>query len=652
MGYNCGYAAEKPRERAPRTLRQDLIMHRTSRSALATLLGSILLAGPLAAATQGFHAPPIDPGRYAVRHAGLAGDGVQELGFEGWQVVELPEPVARAGGSRAVARGLAEAGYFATPVYLGENGGPLLPTPELLLRVREWVSPAAARGLFEVLEAGEVLDEEFGGMARAWRLDSGRRSGEEVLELVARLARRPEIEWVEPDWIVSGGGDWLPNDPDFDKQWGLKNTGQYGGIPGMDLGMEVAWNTCLGDPAVQVVVLDTGVQLDHPDLNLAPGRDFTSDGPAGAGGVVNVCDLHGTLVAGCISAKADDGYGIAGVAPACRVASARCFISVVGTCNGTWNARLSWTIAALDWAAEIGAPITNNSNYYNLHSLAVEAKYAETREAGILHFAAAGNAGTSIVTWPARLPSTLAVAAMTPGGLRAGFSNWGPEIDLCAPGQTIYTTDRTGTDGLFPGDHGFVNGTSFASPYASAAAALLLSAYPGLTANQLEARLKETTRDLGPAGWDAEFGWGLVRADEAIASCTAWTSYCEGGTHSGGGTATISATGSTNLAANDLVLATTGALPGELGSFFFGSAPAEIPFGGGTLCVGGWARRLGQPLFLDGGGAATLAVDLTSTPVAILPGSTWYFQFSYRDPQAANGERVNFSDALEITFCP
>ena len=134
-------------------------MHRTSLFTLATLLGSILFPGPLSAAQRASETPLVDPGRYAVRGAGMAGEGVLELGFEGWQIVELPEAAARGAGSPAVARGLAEAGYFATPVYLGENDGAILPTPELLLRVREWVSPAAARGLFEVFEAGSVLDE-------------------------------------------------------------------------------------------------------------------------------------------------------------------------------------------------------------------------------------------------------------------------------------------------------------------------------------------------------------------------------------------------------------------------------------------------------------------------------------------------------------
>jgi hypothetical protein len=173
-------------------------------------------------------------------------------------------------------------------------------------------------------------------------------------------------------------------------------------------------------------------------------------------------------------------------------------------------------VDALTWAESVGARVTNNSNVYGIQSSAIASKYAATRDAGMVHFASAGNNGLPQLSYPASLSSVMAVAAIDRFGNRAPFSNYGSGIDYTAPGDDIIAADRTGADGYAAGDYAVVEGTSFSSPYAAGVAALLLSIYPGLDAADVETILILTSTDLGSPGKDAQFGWGLVNAYNTV----------------------------------------------------------------------------------------------------------------------------------------
>jgi len=281
----------------------------------------------------------------------------------------------------------------------------------------------------------------------------------------------------------------------------------------MDMRGYAAWDLTQGDPDVLVLIIDTGVEQDHPDISQVPGMDFTTDG--GDGGPVNMCDDHGTAVAGCVSATIDNSLGISGIAPGCRVLSARTFISTLD-CSGSWNADYAWTVDALAWGETQGARVSNNSNYYGGSSSAITATYASTRDNGMVHFASAGNDNDPFVSYPASLPTVQAIAALNRNGNKASFSNYGSQLAFSAPGEDIYSTDRTGSDGYYSGDYGYVDGTSFASPYSAGVAALVISQEPGLTAEEVEDRLKCTCRDLGTFGFDDTFGYGFVDAHAAL----------------------------------------------------------------------------------------------------------------------------------------
>jgi subtilisin family serine protease len=403
---------------------------------------------------------------------------------------------------------------FVSPVFRGEDGGPLIVTPRLLIGFDPAVSRERAEAILAELNAGTVLDRDWAGMSRAYRVQSAARNGFDVLAVANQLAQRPEVRFAEPDMFFTGRSTFIPNDTFFSDCWGLHNTGQAGGVIDADMDAPEAWDLEQGDSSIIVAVLDNGVQLAHPDLNMYP-TGFDSTGEAGGGNPVNACDNHGTPVAGCISAIINNSLGVTGVAPGCRSASARPFISTV-PCDGSWSSIASWTVDALTWADSIGARVTNNSNGYGFTSSAIAQKYSDTRDAGMVHFASAGNNASSTMTYPSTLPTVNAVAALNRFGGRASFSNFGVGLAFSAPGDDIASTDRTGSGGYVSGDYVIIDGTSFASPYTAGVAALILSVDPTFTALEVEQLLQVSSIDLGAAGYDTNFGWGFVNARRAV----------------------------------------------------------------------------------------------------------------------------------------
>jgi hypothetical protein len=418
--------------------------------------------------------------------------------------------------SRLMERDAAGRFYF-SPVYVGSGGGPLIVPPRILVLFEAGLPEVeVTRLLREAGAEGASRDPFARSLGNAFKVSTHDRSGIDVLAIANRLAEMPEVVFAEPDMIIEGRGSFVPNDPEFPDSWGLLNTGQFpGAVPGFDVNVVGAWDFTLGSPQIVTVVIDVGVQQGHPDINQNPGLDFTFE--AGNGGPANECDNHGTPVAGVISGRANNLIGTAGVAPLTRIASARTFISDINTCDGRWNAQFSWTADALQWAADIGARITNNSNSYDEQSNAITFMYKQTAS-GLLHFAAAGNIvnGDTEITYPANLEWVEAVTAMDLDGELADFSRRGPEAAFTAPGRIILAPDRTGSNGYSVLDTVFLNGTSFASPMVAGTAALVLSLKPIQTPFGVLNILNVTARDLGAPGIDGFFGVGLVDADVAL----------------------------------------------------------------------------------------------------------------------------------------
>ncbi len=434
----------------------------------------------------------------------------------GWYFAPLPEKGATVDG--LVADLLADpAVEFATPVLLTDDGFPIVVTPYLHVGFDDEMEAAEAEAILRDAKAGAILAADWSGMKGVYRLDTGLRDGAAVLALANTLAARDDVRFSEPDVIFRGLGDIIPNDPFFNQLWGLHNTGQNGGTPDVDMDGPEVWDRLTGSASIAVCIIDVGIQLSHPDLGLTTGTDVTGTGTTGD--AMTTCDNHGTAVAGCVSGLINNSIGLVGISPGCRVASVRTMISDP-SCDGTWTSQASWTVDALNWILSQGHRISSNSNRYTFSSSVISEAYQDTRALGIVHFASAGNENNPSLNYPSNLTSINAVGGISSNGARwvtdtDTGSNFGSGLDFVAPADEIIGCDRTGGAGYVSGDYLLADGTSFAAPYVAGVAALVLSVNPLLTADQVEATLRESSTDLGTAGYDTQFGWGLVNANLA-----------------------------------------------------------------------------------------------------------------------------------------
>ncbi len=453
--------------------------------------------------------------RAALGLSGVDALEVHDLPGSRWTIARLPATLSRDNMRQLVAsasRAIGDDGFVA-PVFVDERGGPVIPTRDVLVRFAPSVALAAQRATIEA-DGLRVVRENWAGMPAAYKLRSDARDGFEVFEQTMALAARAPVEFAEPDMVFTGSAGLIPTDFYFVDQWGLRNVGQEGGAIGIDINAAPAWDITLGSPDVRVLVIDTGVDFSHGDLSIAGGQDFTNDPGASGGQPVNSFDNHGTPVAGCIAALLND-EGVVGVAPEVSLYSARPFIGT--NASGNWTGQASWTVEALAWAESLGVRVTNNSNRYGFTaSGAISSMYQHTRDNGMVHFASGGNESATQLTYPASLSTVNGIAAVEHDGGRAVFSNRSNQLAFSGPGVNVISTDRSGPVGYLPGDWVYTNGTSFASPHAAGVAALMLSARPGLSVDEIEWIMQSTALDLAAPGFDDETGWGMVRAYPAV----------------------------------------------------------------------------------------------------------------------------------------
>jgi len=271
------------------------------------------------------------------------------------------------------------------------------------------------------------------------------------------------------------------------------------------------WGTTVGGKKVVIAVVDTGVELDHPDLApaLVKGVNLVHPGtpPEDDNG-------HGTNVAGVIAAAAGNEKGIAGIMPSARIMPVKALEA-----DGTGDEDLLGE--GVRYAVDHGADIVVLSLGLNKPSTYMESvvRYAESK--GVLLVAAAGNEGKD-VKYPAAYSTVLAVGGAMEDNTRAVMSNYGPELDVIAP-WNVFTTSLKGT-------YSFSGGTSLAAPQAAAVCGLVLAHHPELAPYEVRTLIRETAEDLGAAGWDKETGYGLLRADRALAAADAAKVYSYAGT--------------------------------------------------------------------------------------------------------------------------
>jgi subtilisin family serine protease len=356
-------------------------------------------------------------------------------------------------------------------------------------------------------------------------------SSADPLAASERLSASPGVIAAEPNWIYEAL-EVIPNDPAFDDQWGLSNTGQIHvitdpppasaqGVADADADVSDAWSVTQGSPDTVIAILDTGVDLSHPDLspNLwvntgetaangidddgngyvddIDGYDFLRNDPSPQDNTVG----HGSHVAGIAAAAANNSIGGAGVCPACRLMILR-----AGDDGGF---PLDATLEAIVYAVENGADIINMSLGGPIWSKLLRKALASAGDSGVLVVAAAGNSDRDndqlyylpggdpfAPDYPAShdLPNIISVAAsndldrfayftgcdLAGGGAECSFTNWGhTSVDLAAPGVDILST-------YLSGGYATLNGSSMSAPFVSGVAGLVLSQNPSYTPLQVK----------------------------------------------------------------------------------------------------------------------------------------------------------------------
>jgi thermitase len=320
--------------------------------------------------------------------------------------------------------------------------------------------------------------------------------------------------------ITAAPGPAVPaTDPAFASQWGLPK-----------IRAPQAWDISMGSPTISIAVIDEGNDLSHEDLAYKlPGYDAYSgdDNPT-----PQAADAHGTACAGVAAAKANNGKGGAGVAPGCRVLPVRIARGIGG---GFWDTTSAKVADGIRKAVDRGADVLSNSYGVGPSTAVTNAfQYARTNGRGgrgCPSAAATGNGDVRGVIYPARLspsiPGFLAVGASNEWDQRKSKtsldgenwwgSNFGPEVDVVAPGVHVYTTDIMGGAGYGGGNYvPNFNGTSSATPHVAGVMALILSVDPDLRSWEVEDIVKMTALDLGAGGRDEQFGFGRLDARRAL----------------------------------------------------------------------------------------------------------------------------------------
>ena len=403
----------------------------------------------------------------------------------------------------------ARLGEAELPGRAGTPGPRNLPTyvpGQLLIKLRPGVLQSQAESLHRAV-GGRVALTIPRINVQVVRLPQG------VSETAALAAYRSSglVEYAEQDVYVYANAD--PNDPYYPRQWHYRS-----------IGLPAAWDVVIGSPVI-VAVLDSGIRFDHPDLGgvASGGYDFVDSDPDPTDPGCpeeHIKSGHGVFVAGIVAAATDNGIGVAGVVWGGRSGIRIMPVRVLdGCCIGT----VSTVAAGIVYAADNGAKVINMSlgGPQGARTLEDAVNYAYGR--GVVLVAAAGNQNGP-VNYPAAYPNVIAVAATACNNAKASYSNYGPEVDLAAPGGDDVDCDGDGRAELvlstwwtpvLGNTYARAKGTSASAPHVSGAAALLIAR--GIVGPEaIRERLQSTAVDLGPPGRDDHYGWGLVDAARAV----------------------------------------------------------------------------------------------------------------------------------------
>ena len=358
----------------------------------------------------------------------------------------------------------------------------------------------------------------------------------ETIRMIKALRQRPDIKYADPNYIVQSL--LLPSDQYYSLQWHFPM-----------INLPQAWDITVGSNNVIVAVVDTGVILSHPDLQgqLIQGYDFIqSTSISGDGdGIDNNPDdpgdlnnngsstFHGTHVAGTIGAATNNVTGVSGVTWLTSIMPLR----ALGFRGGTLYDISQAVRYAAGLANDSGTLPAQRADVINLSlgggsfSQAAQDLFTVVRNQGVIVIAAAGNENTNVPSYPAAYNGVVSVSAVGITRNKASYSNFGATVDVAAPGgdstpdingdgypDGVLSTFGDDSSGSIQLAYGFYNGTSMAAPHVAGVAALMKAVNPGLTPAAFDTLLSsgQLTVDLGPAGRDDIYGYGLIDAYKAV----------------------------------------------------------------------------------------------------------------------------------------
>lgn len=305
-----------------------------------------------------------------------------------------------------------------------------------------------------------------------------------VLELTNQeydnLKKRKDVIYAEPDYTVSVTESTYTNTPSDIVTWG------YDALKADTLHKREIFGS-----GVKIAIIDTGIDLNHPDLHIEGGTSFVGESYQDDQG-------HGTRVAGVIAAQINN-IGVKGIAPLAKIYSVKAL-------DNKGQASYSQIISAIDWCIDNDINIINMSFGGTENSEALQEAVKKAWDLGILVVAAAGNSGSPTLLYPAQYTSTIAVSSINLNLTASDFSNYNDRLELVAPGSLIYTTDRNST-------YVTANGTSLAAAYVTGSAAEVWSVHPEWTAEQVRVSLLRSATYLGDK---QHFGFGLVNPVSSV----------------------------------------------------------------------------------------------------------------------------------------
>lgn len=319
-----------------------------------------------------------------------------------------------------------------------------------------------------------------------------------VADTLSKLQASGKVAYAEPNYVARMSDFRVErdiNDPMAKDQYTLDK-----------VQARAAWDLSTGSSKTVLAIVDTGVDHSHPDLKgrTLKGKDFVNNDDDAMDD-----QGHGTHCAGIAAGSANNGVGIAGIAPDVTILAVK-VLSKSG--SGSYEGVANGIIYAADQGAHVismslGGPSTSQA-------LEDAVKYAMSK--GSVVVAAMGNDGRETVSYPAGVPGVIAVGSTDKADLRSSFSNMGKHISIAAPGSNILSTLPMLPNPIGKTEYGVLSGTSMATPAAAGLAALVRDKFPGLDLAGVRAKLEQSSDDIGAAGFDKSFGYGRINAFKAL----------------------------------------------------------------------------------------------------------------------------------------